>query len=98
MKGIDDMSANSAATPSPRQRYWIRTRRLTLQLLLVWFLGTFGVIYFARELSNFTFFGWPLSFYLVAQGSVILYTAIVGWYAFKMRKIDQILENCDGKE
>jgi putative solute:sodium symporter small subunit len=87
------MNAHSSAARTPRQRYWVRTRRLTLALLLVWFFGTFGILFFARELSNFTFFGWPLSFYLAAQGMVIGYTVIVAIYAFKMRKLDQSLEN-----
>jgi len=87
------MNQRSSQARTPRQRYWVRTRRLTLALLLVWFFGTFGILFFARELSNFTFFGWPLSFYLAAQGMVIGYTVIVAIYAFKMRKLDQSLEN-----
>jgi putative solute:sodium symporter small subunit len=90
------MNAPLSETRTPRQLYWIRTRRLTWQLLLVWFLATFGIIFFARELSNFTFFGWPLSFYLAAQGAVIFYTAIVAFYAYKMRKLDRILGNGNG--
>ncbi|HSY28911.1 MAG TPA: sodium/substrate symporter small subunit [Burkholderiaceae bacterium] len=87
------MDGHSSKARSPRQQYWVRTRRLTLLLLLGWFVGTFGILFFARELSNFTFFGWPLSFYLAAQGMVIAYTVIVAIYAFKMRKLDRLLEN-----
>jgi len=90
------MNAPSSKALTPRQLYWLRTRRLTWQLLLVWFLATFGMIFFARELSNFTFFGWPLSFYLMAQGAVVFYTALVAVYAFKMRKLDKSLGNGDG--
>jgi putative solute:sodium symporter small subunit len=87
------MSTQSSTAQTPRQWYWVRTRCLTLLLLLVWFFGTFGILFFARELSNFTLFGWPLSFYLAAQGMVIGYTVIVAIYAFKMRKLDRLLEN-----
>jgi len=90
------MNAPASETRTPRQLYWIRTRRLTVQLLLVWFLATFGIIFFARELSTFTFLGWPLSFYLAAQGAVIFYTALVAFYAYRMRKLDRILGNGDG--
>jgi len=90
------MNAPSSKALTPRQLYWLRTRRLTWQLLLVWFLATFGMIFFARELSNFTFFGWPLSFYLMAQGAVVFYTALVAVYACKMRKLDKSLGNGDG--
>ena len=39
-------------------------------------------------LSGIMFFGWPLSFYMAAQGMVLIYVAIVGCYEFKMRKLD----------
>jgi putative solute:sodium symporter small subunit len=77
------------------QLYWIRTRRLTIALLLVWFFSTFGIIFFARELSAISFFGWPFSFYLAAQGAVILYTVIIAVYTYKMDKLDQIFEMRD---
>jgi putative solute:sodium symporter small subunit len=68
--------------------YWVRTRRLTLILLLVWALATFCGIYFARELS-FSFFGWPFSFWFAAQGALLLYFALIAYYAYAMRKLDE---------
>ena len=70
-------------------RYWHRTRRLTVALGLVWFVTTFGTIFFARELSHFTLFGWPFSYYMVAQGTTLIYLAVVGLYAWRMRHLDQ---------
>lgn len=78
-----------------RAAYWRRTRRLTLQLLLAWFLVTFGVIFFARELAGFTFFGWPFSFYMAAQGTTLIYVAIVAFYAWRMRRLDKTLKDDD---
>lgn len=75
-----------------RHAHWAGTRRLTVYLMLLWLGATFCIIFFARELSQFTFFGWPLSFYLAAQGAVLLYTAIVGMYAYKMRALDRRLQ------
>ncbi|WP_230414183.1 DUF4212 domain-containing protein [Collimonas silvisoli] len=69
--------------------HWQSTRRLTLGLLLIWFVPTFGVIFFARELAGLSWFGWPLSFYLVAQGLALLYLLIVAVYTWQMKKIDQ---------
>ncbi|SPE26195.1 Membrane protein [Burkholderiales bacterium] len=62
------------------RQYWIQTRRLTVALLLVWFVVTFVASYFARSLS-FTFLGWPFSFYMAAQGSLLVYLLIVLLYA-----------------
>jgi putative solute:sodium symporter small subunit len=69
--------------------HWQRVRRLTAILLLAWFVVTFGVVFFARELSAFTLFGWPLSFYMAAQGTILIYLAIVAIYAWRMHRLDQ---------
>ena len=69
--------------------YWRRTRRLTALLMAVWLVATVGVIFFARELSTVVFFGWPLSFYMAAQGAVLLYALLNGVYAWRMRHLDQ---------
>jgi putative solute:sodium symporter small subunit len=71
-------------------RYWRRVRTLTLALLLLWFLASFVVIFFARELSSVTLWGWPLHFYLAAQGVTLVYLAITGIYALAMQRIDRL--------
>lgn len=70
--------------------YWHRNLRLTGGLLFVWFVVTFVASYFARELS-FNFFGWPFSFWLASQGALVVYLAIVCWYA---RRIDRLDREC----
>lgn len=75
-----------------RDTYWRRVRLLTATLLLAWFLLTFGVVFFARELSAFTLFGWPFSFYMAAQGLILLYLAIIALYVKRMRRLDQLMK------
>lgn len=70
------------------ERYWRRNLRLTGSLLAVWFLVTFGVPFFARDL-DFTLFGWPFPFWMAAQGAVLVYVAIVWIYARRMERIDE---------
>ena len=72
-----------------RPSHWRSTRRLTLALLLVWFALTFAVIFFARELASITWFGWPLSFYMAAQGLALGYLLIVALYTWQMHRIDR---------
>ena len=72
------------------QRYWRRVRALTLGLLLVWFLISFGVIFFARELAGLELFGWPVPFYMAAQGTTLIYLLIIGVYALAMKKLDAL--------
>jgi putative solute:sodium symporter small subunit len=71
--------------------YWRGTRRLTALLLSIWFLSTFGVIFFARSLSELTLFGWTFSYYMAAQGILLIYVLIVGAYAWRMSYLDRQL-------
>lgn len=68
--------------------YWNKNLRLSAVLLAIWFVATFVVIWFARPLAEINFFGWPFSFYMAAQGSLIIYVVIIGYYAMAMRKND----------
>ena len=69
------------------QRYWQKNLRITGILLLLWFVVTYVVGYLARDLS-FTFFGWPFSFWMGAQGALIIYCLIIWYYARHMAKLD----------
>jgi putative solute:sodium symporter small subunit len=71
------------------QDHWERTRRMTAVLLAIWLTASFCAVFFARELTGLTLFGWPLSFYLAAQGASLVYLAIIGIYAWRMRRIDR---------
>ena len=63
---------------------------LTLLVLLALWLGRgFCTVFFARELSRITVFGWPLSFYMAAQGAALVCLAIIGGYAWRMRQLDR---------
>ena len=68
--------------------YWQKNLRITSILLLIWFVVTFVVGYYAREL-DFTFFGWPFSFWMGAQGSLVVYCLIIWFYASYMNKLDE---------
>ena len=69
--------------------HWERTRRMTLLLLALWLATSFGTVFFARELARFEVFGWPLSFYMAAQGASLVSLAIIGFYAWRMRRLDR---------
>ena len=71
------------------REYWSRNLKLTLGLLVVWFVVTFVMAYFARPLAEINFFGWPLSFYMGAQGSLIIYVVMIWYYARRMRQLDE---------
>jgi putative solute:sodium symporter small subunit len=71
-----------------RQLHWHKNLKLTAILLAVWFVVSFVVTWFARDLS-FLFFGWPFSFWVAAQGALIVYVLIVWTYARRMDRLDE---------
>ena len=83
------MSDDVRTILAARAAHWARARRLSAQLLLLWLATTFGTVFFARELAGVTVFGWPLSFYLAAQGAALIYLAILGVYALAMTRLDR---------
>jgi putative solute:sodium symporter small subunit len=78
--------------------YWRKNLRVTAILLTIWFVVTFVMAFFARELATINFFGWPFSFYMAAQGSLIVYVVIIGFYANYMRKLDIEHDVAEGEE
>ena len=70
------------------REYWRKNLRITGILLAIWFVVTFVVGYFARYL-NFKFFGWPFSFWVGAQGALVIYVLIIWYYARYMNRLDQ---------
>lgn len=68
--------------------YWRRARRLTFLLLIFWLLLTFGLTWFARDVNEIVFLGFPLGFYMAAQGALVIYLAIIWWYNRRMKKLD----------
>jgi putative solute:sodium symporter small subunit len=71
-----------------QRQYWQKNLHLTAWLLAVWFFVTFVVGWFARDLQSFTLLGFPFSFYMGAQGSLIIYIAIIWFYAHRMNRLD----------
>jgi len=76
-----------------RALHWRRARRLVLVLLGLWLATSFGTVFFARDLAHLSVFGWPLSFYLAAQGASLIFLAILGAYAWRMRVLDRGYQN-----
>ncbi len=70
------------------KEYWSRNLRISAVLLGIWFVVTFVVSYYAREFFSFTFFGWPFSFWMGAQGALIIYVILVWYYARYMNRLD----------
>ena len=76
--------------PAEPRREW----PLNGGLFVLWMLASFGVVFFARDL-DFTFFGWPVSFWYAAQGSMLVFIAIVVAYAFVANRREPVPADLD---
>jgi putative solute:sodium symporter small subunit len=80
------------------REYWQRNLKITAILLAIWFVVTFVAGYFARELNAVTVFGFPIGFYMGAQGSLIIYVVIIFYYARYMNRLDQEYDVAEKEE
>lgn len=76
-------------TPEKQQAYWRKTTRLMWTLMILWFFFSFVVHLFAPQLNEFRFLGFPLGFYMAAQGSLIAFVVLCFWNAIAQNKIDE---------
>lgn len=67
--------------------YWRRNIRIASILLVIWFVVTYVAAFFARSLM-FDFFGWPFSFWVAAQGALVVYLFLIVYYARYMNALD----------
>ncbi len=81
--------ATPAFTPERREQYWRRTSTLMWTILALWFFFSFVVHFFATPLNQIVIFGFPLGFYMAAQGSLISYVVLCFWNASAQNKIDE---------
>ena len=84
------MTDPSGHLPAHAINFWRRVKALTFVLLTIWLLVSFGFAFFARELADLSVFGWPLPFYMAAQGTTLVYLALTGMYVLAMQKLDAL--------
>jgi len=80
----DEMGANMGDI----EQHWAETRSLTTWILILWFIFSMGIFFFANTLNSITFFGWPFGFYMAAQGSLVIFVVLIVVLNIKQEKID----------
>ncbi len=68
------MSEDKAAW---RKIHWSKTSRLTYTILAIWFLFGFIVPWFAKDLDSMSFLGFELGYYMIVQGSLIVFVLLI---------------------
>ena len=76
-------------SPAQQEAYWRKTTRLMWIIMILWFFFGFVVHFFAVQLNEIKFLGFPLGFYMAAQGSLIAFVVLCFWNAYAQNKIDE---------
>jgi putative solute:sodium symporter small subunit len=71
------------------ERYWSATRGLMFLMLLLWIFFSFGIHWFVKDLNEINFLGFPLGFYMAAQGSLIAFVVMLFVFAGWQHGIDK---------
>jgi putative solute:sodium symporter small subunit len=79
----------SNLTQEQKEAYWKYNIRLTTILLVIWFVVTylFGGLW-AETLNNIVILGFPLGYYMAAQGSLAIFVIEIAVYAKLMNALD----------
>jgi putative solute:sodium symporter small subunit len=76
-------------TEAQKQSYWRYNVTLTTVLLVIWFVVTYLISgIWAGALNQFSFLGFPLGYYMAAQGSLAIFVIEIAVYAHLMNKQD----------
>ena len=69
--------------------YWKKTSNLMMLMIGLWIFFSFVIHFFVTPLNNIKILGFPLGFYMAAQGSLIVFVAMLFWFAKAQDKIDR---------
>jgi putative solute:sodium symporter small subunit len=69
--------------------YWSANIRIISYCLVIWFMASFGFGILLRPLlSGIAIGGTDLGFWFAQQGSILVFLALIFFYAWKMNQID----------
>jgi putative solute:sodium symporter small subunit len=70
-------------------RYWQRTSALMWTMFTLWVFFSFVIHFFVNSLNQIKFLGFPLGFYMAAQGSLIAFVVMLFVFAKRQDTIDR---------
>ncbi|HYF55251.1 MAG TPA: DUF4212 domain-containing protein [Salinarimonas sp.] len=71
------------------EAHWADTQRLTYIMVGLWLFFSFIVHMFGAALNKVVILGFPLGFYMAAQGSLIAFVIMLFWFAGAQDKVDR---------
>lgn len=80
------------AEQAKKKAYWRAVLRLTILLLVIWFLVSFGAgILFRDFLDQFSIGGAPLGFWFAQSGAIYVFVVLIFYYCWAMGRIERKL-------
>jgi putative solute:sodium symporter small subunit len=80
MKKIDRAKAD---------QYFKEKNRFMTLYLVIWFISSFVMVFFAESLSSITFNGFPFHYFMGAQGSILIFIILLYVNAVVSDRIDR---------
>ncbi|WP_299693744.1 DUF4212 domain-containing protein [uncultured Tateyamaria sp.] len=85
-----DESTNAARVAEQDKGYWAANVRMILISLVIWAVVSFGFGIILRPLlSGIPVGGTDLGFWFAQQGSILVFLALIFFYAWRMNKLDK---------
>lgn len=69
--------------------YWQKTSHLMKIMMALWVFFGFIVHMFVVPLNGIKILGFPLGFYMAAQGSITIFVIMLFWFAKAQDRIDR---------
>jgi putative solute:sodium symporter small subunit len=77
-------------TEKQKADYWRYNVKLTTILLVIWFVVTYLISgLWASWLNQYTMLGFPMGYYMAAQGSLAIFVVEIAVYAYLMNRKDE---------
>ena len=74
---------------SNKEKHWEKSKNHMIVTLIIWFFFSTVIFMFGAEINSASFLGYPLAYYMTAQGSLLAFVLIIFWFANKQEKIDE---------
>lgn len=74
--------------PEANAAHWRKTRNLTMLVLVLWAFFALVIHWFATPLNEIIFLGFPLGYYMAAQGSLIIFVVLIFYQNWRQDAID----------
>lgn len=81
--------AEARLSGAQQAAYWKKTKNLMFVILAAWFIFSFAIHFFAPQLNTIRIIGFPLGYYMAAQGSLIAFVLMCVWNARAQNRIDR---------